>query len=227
MNYRIIAISFVFIVSSFSHLLPSNLNAQPLLNNVVPGKILTTSAMNDYAQNDSYLNQENNKNNTNFCVIVRYPVHANKLNQLQKQMNNPKTAASALKTYKQTIEENSEYFNLLNNTFKEYFNATPYFFLPDSSFKVFNTNPHGLFVNEKEQTDPSLSCPYEQYYLLINGNDEDQWLFVTKDLVRAPEPLPYKKKIFFPAFKKIFNRPGYLATQVKYFNEQLSKNASK
>ncbi len=224
MNYKLLYLFSLYFLSSISLLNLSNLHAQSMHNNIIQEEVFSTNEKQNYTQNDSYHSQALN---TDFCVIVRYPVHANKLSLLQKQLNNPEMAVSARKIYDQTIQDNSAYFNLITNTFKEHFNVVPYFFLPDSSFKVYNVNPQGLFVNDKEMIDPSLSCPYNQYYLLITGNDEDQWLFVTKELVRAPEPLPFKKKIFFPSFKKIFNRTGYLATQIKYFNEQLSKNASK
>ncbi|MCZ2102267.1 MAG: hypothetical protein LC107_12110 [Chitinophagales bacterium] len=162
-----------------------------------------------------------------FCVIVRYPVHANKLNHLKQQLNNPniseKSKKSFEKLYTNTINENSDNFNLLFQTFETHFKYTEFYFLPDSSFKAFSAHPNGLFVNQNEAIDPQLTCSKSHYYLIINGKDEDQFLFVTPDLVRAPDPLPYKKSIFLPAFKKIFNRPGYLATQVKYFNDELFK----
>ena len=162
---------------------------------------------------------------SNFCVIVRYPTHANKLAHLKQQMKRSdlpeKKKHQFTKQYDNTLLENSVNFQLLYKTFKDEFEFNHVYFLPDSSYKTFTGNKKGLFIDQLEVNDSSLSCPFDEYYFIINGNDEDQLLFVTKHLTRAPEPLPYKKNIFLPAFKKIFNRPGYLATQVKYFNDQL------
>lgn len=160
-----------------------------------------------------------------FCVIVRYPSHANKLSHFKQQMNRsdlPEEKKQLFtQLYENTILENSANFHLLYTTFKDEFEFNHVYFLPDSSYKTFTSNKKGLFINQFEVNDPSLSCPFDEYYFIINGKDEDQLLFVSKYLSRAPEPLPYKKNIFFPAFKKIFNKPGYLATQVKYFNDKL------
>lgn len=167
------------------------------------------------------------KDSNDFCVIIRYPVHANKLSILKKQIKDTELSDKDKKKsqdlYNQTLKENSNNFDLLYQTFENNFREKPFFFLPDSSFKAFKTNPSGLFVNNREIQDASLTCPHNNYYLIINGKDEDQLLFVTKELARAPDSLPYKKNIFFPAFKKIFNRSGYIATQIKYFNDQLKK----
>lgn len=167
------------------------------------------------------------KDSNDFCVIIRYPVHANKLSILKNQIKDTglsdKDKKKSQDLYNQTIKENSNNFDLLYKIFENNFTEKPFFFLPDSSFKAFKINPSGLFVNHHEIQDASLTCPYNDYYLIINGKDEDQFLFVTKDLAIASDSLPYKKNIIFPAFKKIFNRPGYIATQIKYFNDQLKK----
>lgn len=169
-----------------------------------------------------------NTDSSKFCVIVRYPVHGNKLVYLKKQMDNPGNPLNKSAQYKglydKAIEENSKNFNTLFQLFSEHFDATPFYFLPDSSYKAFNSGIAPAFVNMHEVTDLSLTCPYDNYYFIITGKDEDQLLFVTRQLNRAPEPLPYKKNIFLPSFKKIFNRNGYLTTQIKYFNEQLKQS---
>ncbi len=167
------------------------------------------------------------KDTNHFCVVVRYPVNAKKLSILKNRMKNSdlteKNQIKSKELFNQTVKDNSDRFSLLYKSFETHFTEKPFFFLPDSSFKDFKINPSGLFINQYEVQDASLKCPYKNYYLIISGDDMDKLLFVTPELARAPDPLPYKKNIFLPAFKKIFNKPGYFATQVKYFNEELKK----
>jgi hypothetical protein len=161
------------------------------------------------------------------CLIVRVPVYANKINLLTQKISetdsNPEYKSILKKELDATITNNDQYLDLVMGSFDQYFHFKEVYFLPDSAFKSHLAGRHTGFINKKGELDKSLQCKSDEHFYFITGKDDDQLLFVDKFLVRPSFPLPHKKNIFFPSFKKLFNRTNYIHKQVIYFNEKLSK----
>lgn len=163
--------------------------------------------------------------NKDICVIVRLQVSGNKINFLKSKLNESLSENARNNVQEQlneTLEDNASYFKLLAHTFDSLFTIAPVYYLPDSSYRRFMAGQKGLFYNKHGQPDPSLSCDGRETFFIIAGKDRDQLLFVNASLHKMDKPFPYKKSVFLPSFKKILNLKGYLAAQVKYFNQKLS-----
>lgn len=163
----------------------------------------------------------------NACLIARLPVYGNKIKLLKSKIASPNTTDQNRQAFQkqldQTIHENKEYFDLITDVFKDHFTVREVYFVPDSSFKsvLAGQNP-GFFNQHGEKIDDRL-CDVETNYYFITGKDKDQFLLVDNFLKKPLNPIPHRKNIFLPSFRKIFDRKNYIQKQVIYFNTNLSK----
>ncbi|MBK9150210.1 MAG: hypothetical protein IPM26_04125 [Saprospiraceae bacterium] len=159
------------------------------------------------------------------ALVVRVFTNAGKLRQLRSLLQSPEISRSTrMKLEKQladTEQENDRYWKDITTSFAENYSFSKVYFMPDSLYREFAEGRENVFWNERRQIDPDIKVQRDSYFLMITGDNTDQLILVTKDLVRLDKPFPHRIVTFLPSFKRIFNRKSYFDSQIKGFDSKL------
>ena len=93
--------------------------------------------------------------------------------------------------------------------------------MPDSNYNVFLKGKNEVFFNEKAEIDPTLLCKNNTYYLLISGDNQDQYVLVNKELQKLDKPFPHRATIFLSGLTRVINRGKYYTKQIDWMNKRL------
>jgi len=161
----------------------------------------------------------------NGVLIVRFPVFAPKIRFLKNKLNSPNAFKSKEKIQKQlqeVYELNDFKFQLLYSIMEKEFNFTRVVYMPDSLYKSFLDGNKSVFINKDGSLDSSISIS-ENYYLLISGTHDDQWVMVDKHLNIPESPFPHRILVFLSGIRRVFAREKYYQMQIRGFNKKLSR----
>jgi hypothetical protein len=159
-------------------------------------------------------------------LVVRVFTNAGKIRQLRSLIDAEGiSVATRKKLEKQlhdTQKENDAYWNDLRYALTAHYSFSNLLYMPDSLYKSFDTGLDEVFWDEHRNVSPHIKADRSSYFLLIAGDNPDQLILTTRDLVRLDKPFPHRISTFLPSFRRIFNRKAYLEKQVKGFQEKLS-----
>lgn len=157
-------------------------------------------------------------------LIVRLPVNGPKIRYLTNAIEraaNEKVRNALKAELRETHALNEKKHSAIRNALTDYYQISPFLIMPDSSYLAFTKGKQQVFLDENGQLDVNLSCPSQDYFLLISGENDDQWVLVDKHLLRQDKPFPYRSTIFLSGLRRVFARDNYYAKQVKWFNAKL------
>jgi hypothetical protein len=158
-------------------------------------------------------------------LIIRLPVNGPKIRFLKnkiQEVSDEKIKKSLQEELNGTEEVNKQKFTALVDALeKEYFFSS-YLILPDSNYHVFVKGNQHVFLDKSGAIDPSFSLGQKQYFLLISGENEDQWVLVNADLRRIDKPFPHRATIFLSGLTRVLNRRRYYEKQFNWFNKKLN-----
>lgn len=156
-------------------------------------------------------------------IVVRVATQSRKVQYYKERMNTPGITEEQRQTYHGLIikyqKEDEAYLDILESGFTEKFMFSDVCFVPDTLFKRFLEGQEGNCLPVKTKT-VVRKWPVERRAMLAAKNDRDDFVFVTTTGERLPQPLPYKKNVWFPAFKKIFQREKFIHDQIAWYHKQ-------
>jgi hypothetical protein len=156
-------------------------------------------------------------------IVVRVATQGRKLQYYKERMNTPGITQEQRKTYEELLmkyqKEDEAYLNVLKSGFTAKFMFSDVCFVPDTLFKRFLEGHEGNCLPLKTES-VARKWPGERRAMLSAKNDRDDLVFVTTTGERLPQPLPYKKNAWFPAFKKIFQREKFINDQIAWYHKQ-------
>lgn len=164
------------------------------------------------------------KNLHESVLIVRFPVNGPKIRYLQnriKTSQNEKTRKNFTKELAAAEELNKIRFTALYSALKNKYTFSPFLIMPDSNYNVFLKGKNEVFFNEKAEIDPTLLCKNNTYYLLISGDNQDQYVLVNKELQKLDKPFPHRATIFLSGLTRVINRGKYYTKQIDWMNKRL------
>lgn len=158
-------------------------------------------------------------------VVVRLATSGKKIRFLKEKIrtleNNSGQTQKYVKLLDRTIKEDKAYTELILTAFREDFTCCPVYFIPDSLWTDFKKGAQNVCLDREGKTDPGITAPAD--YLLISATGPREKLVMTdKDDQILPPPLPHRKNVFFPSFRRLANKRKYIASQVSYFNHKMS-----
>lgn len=157
-------------------------------------------------------------------IVVRVATQGRKMQYYKERLNTTGIAEEQRKTYQRLLieyqKEDEVYLDILESGFSEKFTFSDVCFVPDTLFKRFLDGHEGNCLTVKNKT-VVMKWPAERRAMLAAKNDRDDLIFATTTGERLPQPLPYKKNAWFPAFKKIFQREKFIHDQIAWYHKQL------
>jgi hypothetical protein len=157
-------------------------------------------------------------------LIVRFPVNGPKIRYLQnriKTTENEKARKNLTKELAAAEELNKIRFTALYSSLKKSYTFSPFLIMPDSNYNLFLKGENKVFLNEYGKKDPSLLCKNNDYFLLITGENQDQYVLVNKDLQKLDKPFPHRATVFMSGLTRVFNRRKYYTKQIEWINKKL------
>lgn len=161
----------------------------------------------------------------NGVLIVRFPVYAPKIRFLKNKLNassSEKIRAKIKKQLQEVYDLNEYKFRLLDSIMEKEFRFTRVVYMPDSLYKSFLNGNRIVFLNSEGVIDSNISIG-EDYYLMISGIHDDQWVLVDEHLNIPEPPFPHRIIVFLSGIRRVFAREKYYQIQIKGFNKKLSK----
>lgn len=159
-------------------------------------------------------------------LIVRVFTNAGKIRQLRNLVNaediSDATRKKLEKQLHDTEKENDAYWKDLKYALTTHYSFSNLLYMPDSLYKSFDEGLDEVFWDEHRNVSPLIKVDRSNFFLMIAGDNPDQLILTTRDLVRLDKPFPHRISTFLPSFRRIFNRKAYLEKQVKGFHEKLS-----
>lgn len=158
-------------------------------------------------------------------LAIRVFTNPGKLRQLRKLLASDEISESSRrkleKQLRDTEKENDDYWNDLTHAVSAHYTFSKVVYMPDSLYKNFEAGEDAVFWDNARNIDTSVKMDRSSFFLLITGDNSDQLILVTKDLVRLDHPFPDRIVTFLPSFRRIFNRRGYFEKQLKGFQTKL------
>lgn len=170
----------------------------------------------DYAQREAQKLRES-------VLIVRVPVNGPKVRYLKTKIQETNETAKQYvlqQELEETEKDNQSRFEAIREVLKSHYSFSEVLILPDSSFldfdnnkkvKVYRTNGENNFLTKKPDT----------YFLLIAGENFDQWVLVNSDLKSVGAPFPYRATVFMSGLRRVFYRETYYKKQIIWFQKKL------
>lgn len=157
-------------------------------------------------------------------LIVRLPVNGPKIRFLSQKIKN--TTDEKIKNQLQSQLDAAEALNLeklnaIRNALKEYYTISPFLIMPDSSYTEFLKQEKDVFIGENGVVDPAIELKFDDYFFLITGENDDQWVLVDKNLMPEDRPFPHRATVFLSGLRRAFAREVYYKKQIKWFNVKL------
>lgn len=172
------------------------------------------------------LTEEKSDRSASIVLVVRVPTQGNKIRYYKKLLTDKPTAkvdpVYIKSQLEKTIRQDSVYLDILKTGFKTHFFAAPVYYVPDTAYKAFLAGARNVFLGSTNMVETEIKMASPHFFVLMQNQNADQLILTDKDGYRLPEPLPYKKNTFLPAFKKLINKRAYIHNQIKWFNEKLS-----
>jgi hypothetical protein len=156
-------------------------------------------------------------------LVVRVPVNGPKVRYLKTKIKEPvdsKARQSLQKELDYAENDNRERFDAIREVFKSQYTFSDVLFLPDSSYldfendkkvKIYKVSGEEILINKKPQT----------YFLLIAGENADQWILVNDGLKPLGKPFPYRATVFMSGLRRVFYRKTYYRKQISWFQKKL------
>ncbi len=158
-------------------------------------------------------------------LVVRVPTQGKKRAYLrqalsQKQAGSPERIrfAAMLETAR---AEDELRFERISSAFHEFYTFSRVAFVPDSLYGAFLQGRKNVFV-ENAQAEPVTKDVGNDVYLWLALDHELQFGLFQYPGNRLPDPLPYRKNSFLPAFKRWLTPEKYIDNQVKWLQERLT-----
>jgi len=163
--------------------------------------------------------------NTNKCgTVFRVPTNNVKLeyfNGLLKSGDLTENKETSIKSsIADTEAENADYLNIVRQGFDQYYKFSTVYYVPDTIYKRMLNAKEFIYYDyelHKVMSAPGVCKPT---LAILPGTDKDELALHYLDGRKVDRPLPYQKKTFMSAYKKLFKRKTYLQDQIKWFNEQ-------
>lgn len=161
-------------------------------------------------------------------LVVRVPTQQNKLKYLTSQLNTKSLSTISRQNIEnllnETLRENEEHLSDLVAGFSDYWDVSKVYFVPDSLFKSFVAGSRNVFLNVENngRSITDIAIP-NGYFLMLHETDKTKLILVNGKGERLDAPFPYKKNVFFPAFKKIMNKKKYVHDQIKWLNNKIEQ----
>lgn len=158
-------------------------------------------------------------------LIVRLPVNGPKIrfykNKL-KEARDPLQKEAIQKELSAAENLNRQKFESLCQALRSGYTFSPYLILPDSNYLAFEKGRRDIFYSKECKTDTAFHFKEEGYFLLIAGDNEDQWNLVNRDLRPVGRPFPLRATIFLSGLTRVVNRQRYYEKQMRWFNQKLN-----
>jgi hypothetical protein len=170
----------------------------------------------DYAQSEAQKLKES-------VLIVRVPVNGPKVRYLKtkiKESIDSKARQSLQKELDYAENDNRDRFDAIREVFKSQYTFSDVLFLPDSSYldfendkkvKIYKDSGEEILITKKPQT----------YFLMIAGENSDQWILVDAGLRPIGKPFPYRATVFMSGLRRVFYRKTYYRKQISWFQKKL------
>lgn len=182
-----------------------------------PGHISAQYESSEYAREQARKLRES-------VMIVRLPVNGPKIrfykNKL-KEAGDPVKKEAIQKELTEAENLNRQKFESIRQALKSSYTFSPYLILPDSNYLAFEKGRRDVFYNGEGKIDPAIHFKGEAYFLLIAGDNDDQWKLVNKDLRQVGKPFPHRATIFLSGITRVINRQRYYEKQIRWFNQKL------
>ncbi|MFZ1748814.1 MAG: hypothetical protein WAU01_01420 [Saprospiraceae bacterium] len=160
-----------------------------------------------------------------YGVVIRIPTQSKKVAFLKSQVG--KTGLSAKEKQKindqitSILSEDQRVLSSILDAFKRNFKSVHFHYIPDTSYKVW-LDDENIPILDSVGTPVTTGVPSQNYLLISRRADVNQWICTDVYGNKLPEPFPYRKNIFFPAFKRLFDPDKYLEDQILWFNDRLT-----
>lgn len=157
-------------------------------------------------------------------LIVRLPVNGPKIRYLTQYLENtvdPKARLFIESELEAAKALNFKKFLAISNALQNQYQFSAFLILPDSAFLDFTRGKQQVFLGENGKIDTNLTCKFKEYFYLIGGENDDQWVLVDQNLNRLDKPFPYRSTIFLSGLRRVFSRNNYYEKQIKWFNLKL------
>jgi hypothetical protein len=155
-------------------------------------------------------------------IIVRVATQGRKIKYYKQRLSNPGISEAQREDFEKLLtkaqEEDQTYVRILREGIASKYTFSNVCFIPDTIFKRFLNGHEGRCMQIEGESSPFW--PEDRRAMLAAKNDRDDLVFVTTTGERLPEPLPHKKYIWFPVFRKIFQREKYIEDQIDWFQKQ-------
>lgn len=170
----------------------------------------------DYAKREAQKLKES-------VLIVRVPVNGPKIRYLKTKLKETEEVAirnSIQQELEYAEKDNQSRFDAIREVIKSQYSFSDVLFLPDSSYldfdndkkvKVYHTNGETSFLTKKPET----------YFLMISGENFDQWVLVNAGLKPLDKPFPHRATVFMSGFRRVFYRKTYYRRQISWFQKKL------
>ncbi|MFZ1706062.1 MAG: hypothetical protein WAT79_17075 [Saprospiraceae bacterium] len=158
-------------------------------------------------------------------LVVRLPVNAPKIRYFKaklKEVEGEKQKIRLADDLQRTLSINQQKFEAIHEALKENYTFSRFLILPDSNYNAFVAGEKHVFINENGQVDPRITLEDKKYFLLISGENEDQWVLVNSDLKRLDNPFPHRATIFLSGITRVINCKKYYFKQMRWFQQKLS-----
>ncbi len=160
------------------------------------------------------------------ALVVRIPTQGRKINFLKQAITNPeldnKVRVKYERLLKEAMDSDREYLVMLDKLFNDYYNVTPVYFVPDSSFIAFKGGNHDVFIDSNGQGIPRPQIE-TNYLLLLTEDSRYKFKLFNRDGYKLPPHMPHKKDAFLPFLKVLLEKEQYVADQIIFFNTRLKE----
>ena len=157
-------------------------------------------------------------------LVVRVPTQGKKIAYLSQALAQLPAGSSNRKRFSSMLEtarsEDQLRFEWLSSAFQEFYTFSRVVFVPDSLYGAFLQGRKNVFLESAQAETVTKDV----------GNDVFLWLALDHDIQfglfqypgnRLPDPLPFRKNTFLPAFKRWLIPRKYIDNQVKWLQERL------
>lgn len=159
-------------------------------------------------------------------LVVRLPVNAPKIRYYKtklKEVEVDKNRKALLKELNNVMELNRLRFENIQEALSNHYTFSQFAILPDSNYLAFLAGKRDVFLNKNGLSGEHVSIQDNNYFLLITGENEDQWVLVNSDLRRLDSPFPHRATIFLSGLTRVLNCKKYYIKQMLWFQQKLSE----
>ncbi|MBK8621430.1 MAG: hypothetical protein IPN79_06650 [Saprospiraceae bacterium] len=170
----------------------------------------------DYAQMEAQKLKES-------VLVVRVPVNGPKIRYLKtkiKESVDIKILQSLQEELDHTEKDNQNRFETIREVFKSQYTFSDVLFLPDSSYLDFE-NDKKVKIYKDSGEEILITKKPQMYFLLVAGENADQWILVNDGLKPLDKPFPYRATVFMSGFRRVFYRKTYYKRQISWFQKKL------